>query len=218
MNHILEVDGIRVSFKNKTVLKDIYLKVETGEIVGVLGRNGSGKSTLFDVIFGNLSTNEKSIRINQTPFKNNNRTPELIRYLPQYNFVPNNLSIDEAFDFFKLSFDEFIQVFEIFKHDRKTKIKHLSSGEKRIIETYLILKSKTKFCMLDEPFSQLSPKSIETFTQFIQKEKEYKGILITDHLYQNIIELCDSIYFLQNGSLLPISNHEQLETLGYFRF
>ena len=43
---VLEADGIRIAFGGRAVLANIYLRVQTGQIVGLLGRNGSGKSVL----------------------------------------------------------------------------------------------------------------------------------------------------------------------------
>ena len=64
MNHILEVDSVILNFGDKRILSNVYLKCSTAEIVGILGRNGSGKTTLLRIIFGELETTNKSIRIN----------------------------------------------------------------------------------------------------------------------------------------------------------
>ncbi len=80
-----------------------------------------------------------------------------------------------------------------------SKFRNLSGGEQRIIEIYAILASNTKFCMLDEPFSQVMPIYIGTIKSLIVREKQNKGIIITDHLYKHIIDICDNLYVISNG-------------------
>lgn len=73
MQDIFEADSIRKSFGDKQVLTDIFLRCQTGDIIGLLGRNGSGKSTLLKILFGTLYTEHKHITINDglvsQPFK-----------------------------------------------------------------------------------------------------------------------------------------------------
>lgn len=63
MSSLLEIDSVIKSYDDRQVLTDIYLKCETGDILGVLGRNGSGKSTLLKILFGVLPADSKFIRI-----------------------------------------------------------------------------------------------------------------------------------------------------------
>ena len=92
MPNYLLADSIRKSFNEKQVLTDVFLKCQTGDIIGLLGRNGSGKSTLLKIIFGTLHTDYKHITINEvltdTPFKE----PGTISYLPQDDFLPKNVT------------------------------------------------------------------------------------------------------------------------------
>ena len=57
--HILEVDSVQKQYDNTTIVSDVYLKCETGNIIGLLGRNGSGKSTLLKIVFGIISADYK---------------------------------------------------------------------------------------------------------------------------------------------------------------
>ena len=61
--HLLEVDSVQKSFDTKSILSDVYLKCETTDIIGLLGRNGSGKSTLLKIIFGIEKADFKFVRI-----------------------------------------------------------------------------------------------------------------------------------------------------------
>lgn len=215
MTHSLEVDSIILEFGTKRVLQDVYLKNETGKTMGILGRNGTGKTCLMNIIYGELETNNKSVRINGETIFNGYNNPEIFRYLPQFSFVPNSLKIKRIFNDFNLDFSEFIDLFPDFKKYYNFRLKNLSGGEHRIIEVYIILASKTKFCMLDEPFSQIMPVHVDIFKKIINKEKKNKGVIITDHLYEHVIDICDDLYVISNGKTYLTKNLNDLVTLGY---
>ncbi len=172
MKNLLEIDSVQLSFGERIILNNIYIKSETGKITGILGRNGCGKSCLLKLIFGEIPTKEKSVRINGKILFENYRNPEDIRMLPQFNFLPKYMKINQAFKHFNLDYSEFCSLFTEFNECSNVKIKELPGGDIRIIETFLILKSNSRFCILDEPFSHLSPKNISIFIQIIKKEKK----------------------------------------------
>ncbi len=213
MKHSLEVDSVILEFDTKRVLQDVFLKTETGKTTGILGRNGTGKSCLMKIIFGELQTTNKSIRLDGRAIFDTK--PETLRYLPQFNFIPKYLKTKRIFKDFNLDFSRFIEYFPEFKKYYNSKVKTLSGGEIRILEIYSILASKTKFCMLDEPFSQVMPVHVDTIKKIISEEKKNKGIIITDHLYEHIIDICDNIYLILNGKTYLTRDRNDLIKLGY---
>ncbi len=215
MIHTLEADSIILEFDSKRVLQDVYLESETGKITGLLGRNGSGKSCLMNIIYGKLVPNDKSIRMNSLSMINETRCPKDIRYLPKFNFIPKTLTIQRIFKDFELDFKDFSTIFPEFIKYYKNRINNLSTGEQRIVEIYVILVSKTKFCMLDEPFSQVMPVHVEKIKELMIREKSNKGIIVTDHLYKDIVEICDNLYVINNGKTYLTKSLNDLETLGY---
>lgn len=217
MTNTLEVDSVILEFDNHRVLQDVYLKSETGIVSGLLGRNGTGKTCLMNIIYGVLLPNDKSIRLNGKPFVNGYQYSEIIRYLPQFGFIPKFLTIKRIFKDFKLDFSEFVNDFPEFQKYYKKSMKKLSSGEQRIIEIYSILVSKSKFCMLDEPFSQVMPVHVHKIKNLIEREKKNKGIIITDHYYNHIIDICDNIYVINNGKTYLTKSLQDLEILGYVK-
>jgi len=215
MIHSLEVDSIILEFDTKRVLQDVYLKNETGKITGILGRNGCGKSCLMNIIYGELELHGKSIRVDGKAIINGFRNPDLMRYLPQFSFVPKSLKINRIFNDFKLDFSQFIHEFPEFEKYYKVKLKRLSGGEQRIIEVYSILASKSRFCMLDEPFSHVMPVHVETLKRILNNEKRNKGIIITDHLYKHITEISDNLYVIVNGKTYLAKGLCDIKMLGY---
>lgn len=217
MKQLLEIDSVILEFNGRRILQDVYLKSETGQITGLLGRNGTGKTCIMNIIYGELIPYNKMVRLNGKPLDNAYRYPEIIRYLPQFSFIPKNLSIRNIFDDFKIDFERFINYFPEFKDIYNSKINKLSGGTQRIIEIYILLVSKTKFCMLDEPFSQVMPIHMQTIKNIIIDEKKNKGIIITDHLYEHVVDICDSTYVISKGTVFLTKNLHDLERLGYLR-
>ncbi|NLC49488.1 MAG: ATP-binding cassette domain-containing protein [Bacteroidales bacterium] len=217
MKHYLEVDSVILAFGERRILQDVFLKNETGQITGILGRNGSGKTCLLNIIYGELKTADKSVRIDDTTIFEGYKDPQILRYLPQFNFIPKNLRIKRICKEFSLDFAQFTAYFPSFEKYYNSPLKNLSGGECRIVEIYTILASKTKFCLLDEPFSQIMPVHIQTIKSIINKEKQNKGIIITDHLYNHVLDICDNIYLIADGKTHLTKSKDDLVRLGYIR-
>ena len=217
MIHKLEADGIQLKFGNRVILSDIYLKCETGKITGLLGSNGQGKSCLMKAIYGPLKC-EKSIRIDNVPQYEAFKRPDLLMFLPQFNFIPKGLSLKRVFDDFDLDYSLFEKRFTGSTTGYKSNIRNLSGGEHRLVELYIIVKSITRFVILDEPFTHLSPIQAEEVTKLLLEEKDNKGILITDHLSKYITDICDNLYLLADGKIHLTKEIGEIEVLGYAKF
>ncbi len=212
----LHVDSVTKSYNNKVILSDVFISCQKGEIKGLIGRNGSGKSTLLKIVFGTEKADFKFVRIGNKIIRNMSDGRNLINYLPQDNFLPNNISIRALINLFLQK--ESRQVLfenEFIKPLLSKKNQNLSGGEKRIVEILLIIHSKAKYILLDEPFNGVSPIIRDYIIEYIKINKSSKGYIITDHDYENVISLADSIVYLQNGFLKEIKNKSELVDLGY---
>ena len=215
MKHYLEVDSIILEFGERRILQDVFIKNETGQTTGILGRNGSGKTCLLNIIYGELKITDKSVRLDDETIFEGYKNPDNFKYLPQFSFIPKNFNIKRIFKDFNISFSQFTEYFPSFKKYYNSSLKNLSGGECRIVEVYTILASKTKFCLLDEPFSQIMPVHVETIKSIINIEKKNKGIIITDHLYKHVLDICDDIYLIANGKTHLTKSKIDLVELGY---
>jgi len=216
MTHTLEVDSIQLEFDKRRILSSIYLKCETGKITGLLGRNGEGKTCLMRVVYGSLKC-EKSIRFDNTAYHEAFKRPDLLLYLPQFNFIPKSLSLKRVFKDFELNYKLFENKFPEFTSRDKSIIANLSGGEHRLVELYIIVKSKSQFAMLDEPFTHLNPKQIEKVKELLLEEKQNKGFLVTDHMFRHIVDICDNVYVLTNERTQLTKSIDDIEMLGYAR-
>jgi ABC-type lipopolysaccharide export system ATPase subunit len=215
MIHKLEVDSIQLEFGQRRILADVYFKCETGSITGLLGRNGQGKTCLMNIVYGSMQVSSKSVRFDDVPIYEAFKRVDLLTYLPQFSFIPSGLTLKRIFLDFNISFSELKKWFPEFEGRSKTKINQLSGGQRRLIEVYVIIKSKAQFSMLDEPFSQIMPLHVETIKELLIIEKLNKGFLITDHMYRQIISICDSLYVLNDGKTHLTKSIEDIERLGY---
>ena len=215
MTHTLTADSIQLEFGLRQILSDVYIQCRTGKITGLLGRNGQGKTCLMRAIYGDLACSSRSVRFDDTAVLRPYRRPDLVRYLPQFNFIPGSLTLKRVFTDFNLEFRELENIFPEFRPSYTSRIKDLSGGERRLINIYIISRSPSQFVLLDEPFSHLSPLQIEKVKALLTEEKQNKGILITDHLYQDILDISDRLYVLLDGRTRPAKGTEDLETFGY---
>lgn len=212
----LHIDSITKSYANKRILSDVFLSCNTGEIKGLIGRNGSGKTTLLKIIFGTEKADTKFVRVGQKIIKNTSDGRNLINYLPQDNFLPNNVKIKTLTSLFlpKKS-RHFLLQNEYIKPLLNQKNQDLSGGEKRIVEILFVIHSNADFILLDEPFNGVSPIIRDYIISYIKKIKSSKGFIITDHDYENVINIADKIVFLNNGFLKEIKDKNELVSMGY---
>lgn len=201
----LFVDSITKSYNNRVILSDVFLSCKIGEVKALIGRNGSGKSTLLKIIFGVEGAENRFVKIDSRLIKNTLACKGLISYFPQKHFLPNGVNISKIINLFlekkyreKLLLNKFI----ISLLNRTSQ--ELSGGERRIVEILLLIHSNSRFILLDEPFNGVSPILKEYISECILEAKKEKDIIITDHDYENMLKLADTILFLKDGYLRTI--------------
>ena len=216
MQDLLEVDSIIKSFDTKQILTDIYLKCYKGDIIGLLGRNGIGKSTLMKIIFGTLKADNKFIRINQEIIDKPYLKKNLIQYLAQNEFLPCNLTVKEVVGLYYKGQDYINLLGDIILQKViDTKISNLSGGEGRYLEIKILLFSKAKFVLLDEPFNGVAPILIDSIKEIIRVQSKNKGIILTDHDYRNVLDVSNKCYLMFDGGLKEILDKNDLIEWGY---
>lgn len=215
MIHKLEADSIVLNFGSRNILSDVYIKCETGKVTGLLGRNGNGKSSLMNIIYGTIKASTQSIRFNGDHVAQAYQVPGLIGYLTQFNFSPKSLTLQRIFSDFEVEYAGFEKVFPGFISKYKSKVHTLSGGQRRLAEIYVLLNSKAKFILLDEPFTHLSPVLTDQVKELITEAVVSKGILLSDHMYAHVIDISTDLYLLTEGKIKLIKDLEELNFIGY---
>jgi ABC-type multidrug transport system ATPase subunit len=215
MTNRLEFDSIEFAFGQKSLLTSVYMVCETGKLTGLLGRNGCGKSTLMKIVFGAIPSAQKSVRINGQALGLNYLAKNHISYLPQGSLIPDYLTLRGALGLFRIPEREVTELFPEVSEMMHLRPSLLSGGYRRIVEIMMILNSQAPFCLLDEPFTGLTPVYIEKIKDLISAIKSRKGIIISDHMYRHVTDLADRLYLLTNGQTYQVSDHKELVSRGY---
>ena len=216
MPSLLEIDSVIKSYDDRPVLTDIYLKCETGDIIGMFGRNGSGKSTLLKILFGILAAERKFIRIDGKVFDSPYKTKNELCFLPQHDFLPKYMKAAKAVELY-LGKDAVETFFadNILKKLNNNKVSELSGGELRYLEIKLLLKTESKFILLDEPFNGVSPLLVEYIRGLIVESSKTKGIILTDHDYKNVLDVANRYCLIYDGGIKTVTSKEGLIRWGY---
>ncbi len=218
MKHHLKIDSVFLKFKDKEILRGGYLEITNGEVVGILGRNGCGKSCFLKILIGHLQPQFCHIALNGLKVENLYSTKITINYLPQHEFHPKHLKVRDLVYYYDIDKVNFYNNYPFLKDFKDREFALLSGGMKRILEVLLLIESPAKFTILDEPFAHIMPIYVELVKEAIQRVKQRKGIIITDHQYRHILELSDKLHLLKEGIFHQIANKSELVEKGYISY
>jgi len=221
---ILRTDNLIKKYRSRTVVQNVSLEVNQGEIVGLLGPNGAGKTTSFYMIVGLIKPNEGRVYLDDMDITDEpmyKRAKKGIGYLPQEASVFRGLSVEDnikaVLEFTNLSKAEQKQRLESLldefglQHVRKGKGITLSGGERRRTEIARALAVSPHFILLDEPFAGVDPIAVEDIQKIVAKLKTKNiGVLITDHNVHETLSITDRAYLLFEGSILKAGTAEEL--------
>ncbi len=221
---ILRAENLVKKYKNRTVVNNVSVQVEQGEIVGLLGPNGAGKTTTFYMTVGLIKPNAGKIFLDDediTALPMYRRAQRGVGYLAQEASVFRKLTVEEnilaVLEMTTLTktqqrdkVEELIAEFSLDKV-RKNIGMSLSGGERRRTEIARALAVDPKFVLLDEPFAGVDPIAVEEIQGIVSKLKDKNiGILITDHNVNETLSITDRAYLMFEGRLLKSGSAEEL--------
>jgi lipopolysaccharide export system ATP-binding protein len=224
LSQSLSTQGLRKSYRSRTVVNSVDLEVATGEVVGLLGPNGAGKTTTFYMVVGLCRPDSGQVFLNGaaiTELPMYQRARRGISYLPQEPSVFRKLTVEdnllavlETRDMDlrqrRERADELLAEFRI-THIAKSRGYSLSGGERRRVEIARALATDPLFILLDEPFAGIDPLAVIDIQNVITDLKgKGMGILISDHNVRETLGVCDKAYILNEGEVLECGNPEQI--------
>ena len=212
----IEVKNLVKTFKRRNVVDGVSLRVEKGEIVGLLGANGAGKTTSFYRIVGLERPSSGQVLISDIDIGGMpmyKRARLGISYLAQEASIFRNLTVEENIMSIleyvdmdngakKQKIADLLEEFHV-SHVRERLGSELSGGERRRVEIARCLALEPKFILLDEPFAGVDPIAVADIQGIISYLRERgMGILITDHNVVETLRIVDRAYIMNEGKIL----------------
>ncbi|MFT5392063.1 MAG: lipopolysaccharide export system ATP-binding protein [Gammaproteobacteria bacterium] len=222
---VLAAQHLGKRYNARTVVDDVSLTVNSGEVVGLLGPNGAGKTTSFYMIVGLVACDSGSVHLDQrdlTSLPMHARARLGLGYLPQepsvfrkLSVADNILAILEARDDLRGAhrrrrMESLLKELHI-EHLRDNRGESLSGGERRRVEIARALASEPRFILLDEPFAGVDPISVGDINRIIRYLSERSiGVLITDHSWRETLSICDRAYIVSEGRIICEGRPEKI--------
>lgn len=212
----LRIMGLRKSYSNRPVIRDVALCLDRGEVVALLGPNGSGKTTCFYCIAGLVMPDAGQVHINgqdATWLPMYRRARMGIGYLPQEMSIFRGLTVEQNLMAVleikhrtahkrRERLEELLGDFSI-GHLRHAPALALSGGERRRVEIARCLASEPAFLLLDEPFAGVDPIAVGEIRVLVHDLKSRGiGVLITDHNVRETLGIVDRAYILHDGHVI----------------
>ena len=211
---IITINDLCKQYGKTQALSFVNLDINEGKIVGLLGPNGSGKTTLIKIINNLLQPSSGTVLINgAVPGL---KTKEIISYLPDCNFLNEDMKISSIINYFKDFFTNFDAdkchyLLSQMNVATDVKLKTLSKGNKERVQLALILSREARIYILDEPIAGVDPINRDFILKLIiENYNPAATLLVCTHLIQDIENILDEVIFLNEGSVILYEDAEQL--------
>lgn len=214
---MLEIINLKTSIDGKEILHGINMKVNRGEVIGLIGQNGSGKSTLFNSVLGLLKFSEGSVLIDnekaeysKSGKRDLRRKVTLVMQDPDRQIFYSTVRDELLFPLKNLKVPEDIAKKEIervmkllnMEYLEKRFVQNLSYGEKKRVTIGGAMLLKPKYLFLDEPTAGLDPRLVRQMKEILAGLKKETGLIVSSHDMDFIYAVCDYIYVIHSGEIV----------------
>ncbi len=195
---MIKIENLKVNYGNNNVLNDLCLEISGNTIHGLVGLNGSGKTTLLNTIYGLKSKVLGTIQFNDGDVKRKN-----IAYLETINYFYPRITGKEYLEIFKTQNPEFDldKWNTLFELPLNKMIDDYSTGMKKKLALMGIICLDREVLILDEPFNGVDLETVQKIKTLLLKLKTKKTIVITSHILESLLPICDSISYLNGGKI-----------------
>jgi ABC-2 type transport system ATP-binding protein len=210
--------NISKNYGAQRALNEVTLTIEKGQITGLLGPNGAGKSTLMKIITGAILPTSGTAMVNgvdvvASPLK----VQQSLGYLPEHNPQYLELYVREYLEYvaqlYKVDKKRIQTVIEqtVLGPEQHKKIGSLSKGYRQRVGLAAALIPDPEVLILDEPTTGLDPAQLIEIRTLLKKIATDKTVLFSTHIMQEVVELCDTVVFLQAGEIKQQCNRAEIE-------
>ena len=208
--NVLMVEHLTKKIGKKTILEDVSLKLDRGQIAGLVGANGAGKTTLMKVILGYSSYQKGQFNVIENKHKKSNigaliESPGIYPFMSGYdnlkllNESKNSNDIDTIVS--QLKMNEYIH----------NKAKTYSLGMKQKLGIAIAFLNQPQLIILDEPMNGLDPKAVRDVRELIiKKAQEGVTFLISSHILSELVKITNSIFIINKGKIVTETTEEEL--------
>lgn len=223
---LLQARRLTKAYSKRVIVNNVTIEVDSGEVVGLLGKNGAGKSTAFGMIMGIIRPDSGSVSFQDEDITNlpiYKRARKGMGYLAQEPSVFQRLTVEQ----------NILAILEMYRYSRKERYEKLSEkldvfgltslakkkaytlsgGEKRRLEIARALSTSPTLMLLDEPFSGIDPIAVSEIQDLVLHLKsEGIGLLITDHNVREALSITDHSYIISEGVIISKGPTQQILT------
>ncbi|MDD7304995.1 MAG: ABC transporter ATP-binding protein [Peptoniphilaceae bacterium] len=202
---MINIENLNISYKSNKVLNDFSLKLDDGQIVGLVGPNGSGKTTLLRILAGLEMSYKGEVSINHLKPSWESKffvsyQPDHIPFNDKYKLIDLSRLYEEFFQDFKK--EKFIKMIREFGLNLDMKLKEMSKGMKDKVQIALTLSREAKVYLLDEPMAGVDPSARKKILQVILDNYDENGLMIiSTHMINQIEPMLDRAVFISNGKV-----------------
>lgn len=219
MNDIaIKIENLTKDYKHGRGIFDINLNIKKGECFGYAGTNGSGKTTTIRSIMGFIKPDKGSVQVNGFDAWEN--AVDVKKYV---SYVPGEIAFPQfktGLDFLKKqavyqgidNLTYMYRLLDLFNLDATAKLSRMSKGMNQKTAIIAALMADRDILILDEPTTGLDPLMRDVFIDIINHEKKRgKTIFISDHIFEEIEELCERVAFIKDGQIIDVIEIENMK-------
>ena len=210
--------NISKNYGAQKALNKVTLTIEKGQITGLLGPNGAGKSTLMKIITGAILPTSGTAVVNgvdvvASPLQ----VQQSLGYLPEHNPQYLELYVREYLEYvaqlYKVDKKRIPTVIEqtVLGPEQHKKIGSLSKGYRQRVGLAAALIPDPEVLILDEPTTGLDPAQLIEIRTLLKNIATDKTVLFSTHIMQEVVELCDTVVFLQSGEIKRQCDRAEIE-------
>ena len=214
MEPVVQCMGLTRTYGSTVALNQIYLTLERGKIIGLLGPNGSGKTTLIKIMNGLLKQSSGEIFINgQRP---GIETKYRISYLPERTYLQPGMKVIEMVQYFQDFYPDFridraYDMLGRLQIPPTERLKNLSKGTKEKVQLILVMSRDADLYILDEPIAGVDPAARDYILHTILNNYNRNAtILLSTHLISDVESILDEVIFIKYGNIILQAPAEQI--------
>jgi branched-chain amino acid transport system ATP-binding protein len=216
-NALLEVDGLRAGYGNKTVLQGVSLRVDEGEVVALLGHNGAGKSTTLKAILGLLRASGGDVHFAGEPWSNGDPAHNVrkgIALVPQGRGVFPDLTVIENLalgaysqedrDAVRGRMNDILELFPVLAERRTQQVGTMSGGQQQMVAVGTALMQRPRLMMLDEPSIGLAPVLVQRVLDTVLAINRRFGtaIILVEQNIKTALRMASRAYVMKSGRIV----------------